>query len=180
MISSSSPPQQTAQSSSFVQCLVLTKKTSSNPLIYAIPRKRSKSGTRRSKSTDSNIRGVIPFPQTTTQAAPLRISAHVKNRAHDFYTCSQGPWTLRLAVDDELFWPFHTPHGHCFRTIRAVPSLSVIYDPKLRGTCVGMWWFMWVSCRLKRFRGRQIKRKYTTFSMRARYNRLLTWYCTRL
>ena len=70
------------------------------------------------------------------------------------------------------FCPIHTPHDHCFRTIRAIPSYSMIDDPKLRGTCVGMWWSMWGSCRLERCRGRQIKRSYIIFYMRARYNRL--------
>ena len=71
-------------------------------------------------------------PRTSTQAAPLTSSARGENRAHEFYTCFhfQGPWTVRLVVDDAPFLVLsHTPHGHCFRTIRAVPPLSVFGSP---------------------------------------------------
>ena len=43
----------------------------------------SKWRTRRSKAIDSNIRGVIPFPRSSTHAALLICSARGENRAHE-------------------------------------------------------------------------------------------------
>ena len=93
------------------QCLFLTKGIQ-HPSIHAVPRQRSKSKESRSKAIGSNIRGVIPFPRSSTQAALVTSSARGENRAYEFFACFyfQGPWTVCLVVDDAPFpVPLHTP-----------------------------------------------------------------------
>ena len=54
-----------------------------------------------SKAIGSNTLGVLPLPRKCTQATLLTRSARGENRAHDLYTCFQGPWAARfLAADD--------------------------------------------------------------------------------
>ena len=73
-------------SSSFVQYIVFLSsgRKSGIPLLMMQPQGgESKWGTRRSKAIDSNIRGVIPFSRSSTQAALLICSARGENRAHE-------------------------------------------------------------------------------------------------
>ena len=74
-------------SSSFVQYIVSlsSERKPSIPLLMMQPLGgESKWGTRRSKAIDSNIRGVIPFSRSSTQAALLTCGARGENRAHEF------------------------------------------------------------------------------------------------
>ena len=71
-------------SSSFVQHIVFSReRKSSIPLLMQPLGGESKWTTRRSKAIDSNIRGVIHFPRSSTQAALLTSSARGENRAHE-------------------------------------------------------------------------------------------------
>ena len=70
--------------SSFVQYIVLSsEKKSSIPSLMQPLGGESRWGTRRSKAIDSNIRGVIPVSQSSTQAALLTCGARGENRAHE-------------------------------------------------------------------------------------------------
>ena len=55
-----------------------------NPAFLQPLGRKSKWGTRRAKAIDSNIRGVIPFSRSSTQAALLTCDARGENRAHEF------------------------------------------------------------------------------------------------
>ena len=72
-------------SSGFMQYIVLSsERKSSIPLLMQPLGGKFKWGTRRSKAIDSNIRGVIPFSRSSTQAALLTCGARGENRAHEF------------------------------------------------------------------------------------------------
>ena len=65
--------------------MVLSSETKSSiPLLMQPLGGESKWRTRRSKTTDSSIRGVILFPRSSTQAALLICSARGENPAHEF------------------------------------------------------------------------------------------------
>ena len=113
-ISPSYSPQQIAHSSSFVQYIVsFHHKANPGAISPCSPRQRSKSKTRRFKAIGSTIWGVMPFSRSSTQTAFFTSSARGENCAHVFSTSFhfQGPWTVRLVVDDAPFLvPSHTPH----------------------------------------------------------------------
>ena len=80
-----SPSCSARSSSSFVQYIVLSsERKSSIPLLMQPLGGESKWGTRRSKAIDSNMRGVIPFSRSNTQATLLTCGARGENRAHEF------------------------------------------------------------------------------------------------
>ena len=80
-----SPSCSARSSSSFVQYIVLSsERKSSIPLLMQPLGGEYKWGTRRSNAIDSNIRGVIPFSRSSTQADLLTCGARGENRAHKF------------------------------------------------------------------------------------------------
>ena len=99
-----SPSCSARSSSSFVQYIVLSsERKSSIPLLMQPLGVESKWRTR-SKAIDTNIRGVIPFSLSSTQAALLICSARGDNRAHEFFTCFcvQGTWAVHVVVHDAV------------------------------------------------------------------------------
>ena len=81
-----SPSCSACSSSSFVQYIVLlsSERKSSIPFFYPAPGRRIQVGNTLLQAIDSNIRGVIPFPRSSTQAAFLTCGARGENRAHEF------------------------------------------------------------------------------------------------
>ena len=72
----------------------------------------SKWRTRRSKVIDTNIRRVIPFSRSSTQAALFTCSARGENRAQEIYTCFyvQGPWAVHVVLRDAVSYvPSYIP-----------------------------------------------------------------------
>ena len=81
-----SPSRSARSSSSFVQytvLLVLRKRNSSIPVDAARGRSSSGEHVAQRKAIVTNIRGVIPFSPSSTQAALLTCGARGENRAHE-------------------------------------------------------------------------------------------------
>ena len=102
-----SPSRSARSSSSFVQYTVLSSEREIPASLKMQPRGRSQNGQHVAsrKAIDTNIRGVIPSSRSSTQAAVLTCGARGENRAHEFLHLLyiQGPWTVRIVVDDAVF-----------------------------------------------------------------------------
>ena len=139
-----SPSCSARSSSSFVQYIVFSssERKSSIPLLMQPLGGESKWGARRSKAIDSNIRGVIPFSRSSTQAALLTCGARGKNRAHEFLhlLLHSRPLGCSCGVARRCFLcPFVHPEVLVAPEQSKIPSLSVLsMDQSCRrlGMCV--------------------------------------------
>ena len=124
IVSSSCSWQQTARSSSsFVQYIVFSSEKSPASLRLCNPWKESKLRTRHSKATGSNIRGVTPFPRSSTQAALLACSARGENHAHEFTFKAPG---LFVGGRRHCFSCLLVHSGALAPRQSRIPSLSVL------------------------------------------------------
>ena len=93
------------------------------------PRGRSQNGQQVAprKAIDTNIRGIIPFSRSSTQAALLTCGARGENRAHEFLHLLyiQGPWAVRIVVDAVFKSPRTLVHPEVLKLSAKIPPLSV-------------------------------------------------------
>ena len=126
-----SPSCSARSSSSFMQYIVFlsSEKKSSIPLLMQPLGGEYKRETRRSKAIDSNIRGVIPFSRSSTQAALLTCGARDENRAHEclHLLLHSRPLGCSCGVARRCFLcSFVHPEALVAPEQSRVPSLSVL------------------------------------------------------
>ena len=150
--SPSCSPQLTAHSSSCLQYTTVSFSPKANPASpRRSPRKRSKSRTRRSNAIDTNIRGVIPVPRSSTQAALLTSSARGENRVHEFLHLLLLSRPLGFSFGDGRR-SISCPLAHSAalaQDILGILSLSVLRSlPSLNRACTGVLFMLGLVLRL--------------------------------
>ena len=124
-----SPSRSARSSSSFVQYTVLSSQREIPASLKMQPRGRSQNEQHVAprKAIDTNIGGVIPSSRSSTQVALLTCGARGEKRAHEFLHLLyiQGPWAVRIVVDDAVFKSPRTLVHQCKDSSRSVPSDSV-------------------------------------------------------
>ena len=104
-----SPSRSTRSSSSFVQYTVLSSERENAASLKMQPRGRSQNGQHVAprKAIYTNIRGIIPFSRSSTQAALLDMRCSRRESCSRVYTCFsiQGPWAVRAVLCCATLFP---------------------------------------------------------------------------
>ena len=129
-------------SSSFVQYTVLSSEREIPVSLRMQPHGRSQNGqyVAPRKAIDTNVRGIIPSSRSSTQVALLTCSARGENRAHEFLHLLyiQGPWVVRIVVDDAVFKSLRTlVHPEVLKPGARIPPLSAACQENRLGTTSG-------------------------------------------